>query len=93
MEKVIGAYLEKLTEKVGGIFRAASEDPADQQDQELIRCVQHAMEEWNQAEKLFESVSEPELIDYAIYRIEASKKRYMYLLKKAKEKGVKVDYC
>ena len=27
-----------------------------------------------------------DLIDYAIYRIEASKKRYMYLLKQAKEK-------
>lgn len=93
MEKAIGAYLGKLTGKMSGFLHAAPEDPADREDQELIRCIRHAMEEWNQAQKFFECVSEPELIDYAIYRIEASKKRYMYLLKKAKEKGVKVDCC
>lgn len=93
MEKAIGIYLEKLSEKMGGIFHGVYEDPGSQEDQELIRCVQLAMEEWNQAEKFFESVSEPDLIDYAIFRIEACKKRYQYLLKKAKEKGVKVDCC
>ncbi|MGI6702551.1 MAG: YaaL family protein [Clostridia bacterium] len=93
MEKALGTYLGKLSNMVGGIFHGAYEDPESQEDQELINCVKHAMEEWNQAEKFFESVSEPDLIDYAIYRIEASKKRYMYLLKKAKEKGVKVDCC
>jgi hypothetical protein len=93
MEKPIGTYLEKLSEKMGGIFHGVYEDPGSHEDQELIRCVQLAMEEWNQAEKFFESVSEPDLIDYAIFRIEACKKRYQYLLKKAKEKGVKVDCC
>ena len=93
MEKAIGTYLGKLTGKMSELLHAVSENPADQEDQELIRCIRHAMEEWNQAQKLFDCVSEPELIDYAIYKIEASKKRYMYLLKKAKEKGVKVDCC
>jgi hypothetical protein len=91
MEKAIGAYLGKLTGKVSEIFHSTEDDTVNKEDQELIRCVQHAMEEWCQAEKFFENVCEPELVDYAIYRIEASKKRYMYLLKKAKEKGVKVD--
>ncbi|MDD2574208.1 MAG: YaaL family protein [Bacillota bacterium] len=93
MEKALVSYWGKLTDWVGGVFHGSYEDSVSQENQELISCVKHAMEEWNQAEKFFESVSEPDLIDYAIFRIEASKKRYMYLLKKAKEKGVKVDCC
>ncbi len=93
MEKTIGIYLEKLAGKISEIFGNTIEDQGSKDDQELVRCVQMAMDEWCQAEKFFESVSEPELVDYAIYRIEASKKRYMYLLKQAKEKGIKVDCC
>lgn len=91
MEKALGSYLEKLSGKVGNVLQGVMETPSDRENQELIGYVKDAMEEWNRAEKYFESVSEPDLIDYAIYRIEASKKRYMYLLKQAKEKGVRVD--
>lgn len=91
MEKDIAAYFEKLTGRVSEIFHSNDDDTKNKDDQELIRCIHNAMEEWCQAEKFFEYVSEPELVDYAIYRIEASKKRYMYLLKKAKEKGVTID--
>lgn len=93
MEKTLGSYLNKLTDKMGDIFQNTYEDTTSQEDQQLIGYVKDAMKEWNEAEKFFENVSEPDLIDYAIYRIEASKKRYMYLLKKAKEKGIKMDCC
>lgn len=91
MEKPIAVYLGKLTDKVNQMFQSSSKDQTNSEDRELVQCVQNAMEEWCQAEKLFENISEPELVDYAIYKIEASKKRYMYLLKKAKEKGIRLD--
>ena len=34
-------------------------------------------------------VSEPELVDVAIYDLEAKKSRYAYLIRLAKEKGIK----
>ena len=41
------------------------------------------------AEKFFQFVSDPELVDVAIYNLEAKKSRYRYLIKIAKEKGIK----
>lgn len=37
------------------------------------------------AESYFNIVADPDLIDFAIYDIEAAKKKYAYMLKKAKE--------
>ncbi|EPS47130.1 YaaL family protein [Clostridium botulinum] len=42
---------------------------------------------------MFENASDPKLIDYAIYMEEALKAKYIYLLKEAKEEGIKVEYC
>ena len=43
-----------------------------------------AMDAWRSAQEYFESVVEPELIDYAIYQLEATKRRYMYMLSRQK---------
>ncbi len=93
MGKDLGSYLERLGDRLGSVFNDTHGDVASQEARELIGYVKQAMEEWNRAEEFFENVSEPDLVDYAIYRVEASKRRYMYLLKQAKEKGVKVDCC
>lgn len=45
--------------------------------------VQRALEDWKKAAAYFESVSDPELVDYAVYDMEAAKKRYIYLLRNA----------
>jgi hypothetical protein len=33
--------------------------------------------------KYFESAKDPELVDFAIYEMEAARRKYMFLLKKA----------
>ena len=43
-----------------------------------------AMNAWRSAQDYFESVFEPELVDYAIYQLEAAKRRYMYMLSRQK---------
>lgn len=43
--------------------------------------VQAALQEWKDATRYFESVRDPELIDYAVYGMEAARRKYMFLLK------------
>lgn len=63
----------------------------DRENQNLINAIEKARLEINTAEKFFQYVSDPELVDVAIYELEARKSRYRYLIKVAKEKGIKND--
>ncbi|HFL3828649.1 TPA: DUF2508 family protein [Clostridioides difficile] len=55
------------------------------EEEKIIESLKEAHKEWENKEKYFQSVTEPDLIDHAIYELEASKIKYIYLLKKAKE--------
>lgn len=57
----------------------------------IYEQVKQALQEWRQSRELFNSVSDPDLIDHAVYAMEASERRYIYLLKKARE-GRKDNY-
>lgn len=59
-----------------------------ERNHELVEQIDKAKKEWDTAQHQLEQMSEPELIDYAVYRLQAAERRYMYLLKKASEKGV-----
>lgn len=54
----------------------------------LYISLKKAKKEWENAKNIFENVSNPDLVDYAIYNIDASEKRYMYLLKQIKNGNV-----
>jgi hypothetical protein len=54
----------------------------------LRELVELARRDWEQAKALFEEVNEPDMVDHAIYAIEAAERKYMYLLKRAKEEKV-----
>ncbi|MDK2822006.1 MAG: hypothetical protein PWP31_1971 [Clostridia bacterium] len=53
---------------------------------ELAKDMKRAKEDWLVAERFFSEVTEPELIDQAIYRLQEAERRYMYLWKKMREK-------
>ena len=55
----------------------------------IIKEIKKAKTDVETAEKFFQFVNEPELVDVAIYNLEAKKSRYRYLIKIAKEKGIK----
>ena len=55
----------------------------------IIREINKAKTDVRTAENFFQFVSDPELVDVAIYNLEAKKSRYRYLIKIAKEKGIK----
>ncbi len=52
--------------------------------QQYEQSVQEALREWKDAVAYFESVRDPELIDFAAYGIEAARRKYMFLLKRGR---------
>lgn len=57
----------------------------EEKSKSYLDLVEEAKKEWLAAKDYFENVSEPELIDYAIHSMEATEKRYNFLLKKLKQ--------
>ncbi|MCX7712024.1 MAG: YaaL family protein [Clostridia bacterium] len=58
---------------------------------ELIESINNAKREWERATRNFEYADSQESIDYYTYIIKANEVMYEYLLKKAKEKGLRVE--
>ena len=59
---------------------------------ELAQLVEKARREWLAAQSAFDFVTEPELVDHAIFALQAAERRYVYLLKlAAASRGSKPD--
>ena len=50
--------------------------------------IEEAKRDWLAARDYFNAVTDPDLIDHAIYTMEAAEKRYIYLLRRAREDGL-----
>lgn len=61
------------------------------EEERFLEELKQAHEEWQRSEQYFQNVTEPDLIDYAIHKIEASKTKYIFLLKQAREKRIKAE--
>ena len=55
----------------------------------IIKEIKKAQNDVETAENFFQFVNDPELVDVAIYNLETKKSKYRYLIKIAKEKGIK----
>ena len=44
-----------------------------------ISHLQHALDQWKAAELYFQTVSDPDLVEYAAFDLEAARRRYVYL--------------
>ena len=53
--------------------------------EKMHQAIAEAKYEWEFAQSYFDSVSEPELVEYAIYNQMAAQKKYEYLLKQARQ--------
>ena len=60
-------------------------------EEELINSIITTQKKLNLASKNYE-FAEDELIDYYLYKIKAEKAKYSYLLKKAKQNGIILDF-
>lgn len=54
----------------------------------LVEAIGRAKQDWEAAKMLFREVTEPELVDFAIFQMEAAERRFIHLLRRAREEGV-----
>lgn len=58
----------------------------------LVQSIEQARQEWKFAQELFRTVPvDCDLVDYAIYMMQATEKRYMFLLKQARKEGLRCE--
>ena len=57
-------------------------------DFDWVAAVDQARKDWEQARRYFECVTDRDLVDQAIHLVTAAEKRYAYLLKQARRRGV-----
>ncbi|MCD5414106.1 MAG: YaaL family protein [Clostridiales bacterium] len=76
-----------ISTSIGTLYSRVFEEQEEQLrgNDTYANLVHKAHEDWQNAESFFHSVSDPDLIDFAVYNLDATKSRYIYLLKKAKE--------
>lgn len=63
----------------------------EKKENEVFETLKDAHREWEKAQLYFQSVTEPDLIDHAIYNMEAAKTKYYYLLKNARRAKGNLD--
>lgn len=82
-------YFNDIINRANRIFTGESiQDESREDTTGLMVAIERAKEEMQYADSYFESVSDPDLIDHAIYYREAARKKYAYLLKLAKREGL-----
>ncbi len=47
--------------------------------------IKKALDEWKAAENYLNSTTDPELVEYAIFDLEAARRKYAYMLKKLRQ--------
>lgn len=70
------------------MFWDASQDSVKRKDS-LAEIIDQARVDWLAAQNYYKTVTDPDLIDYSIFLIKAYERRYMYLLKKARQEGLR----
>lgn len=58
------------------------------EEERLIGSIKAAHSDWQRAEAMFHEVTDPDLVDHAIYDMMAAKTKYIYLLKTAKNRDL-----
>ena len=69
-------------------IRDAQEEALD----EFFMSLHKAQQEMYDAQNFFDNVTDPELVEHAIYKMEAAKTKYAYLLKQAKENNIRIEF-
>ncbi|MGD9569776.1 MAG: DUF2508 family protein [Sedimentibacter sp.] len=81
-------YIEKELKQIIDTFKFQKHTEGKN---DLYINLENAKKEWEEAKNIFENVSEPDLVDYAIYNVEAAEKKYVYLLKQIKNEKLNVN--
>ncbi len=72
-------WRQKMADYYAVLFKSAAELP--RQKPEISASVQEVLRAWKEAYALWQETPDPDLIDAAIFRINAAEKQYAYLLR------------
>lgn len=78
-------WLHKMMDFISDLF-LPEEEPLSPPES-YCRSVRQAWQEWQDAKQRFNQVSEPGMVDYAVYSLQAAERRYIYLLQKARQES------
>lgn len=78
--------IETLQKIQNYIYGGENSDPRPLPALSLV--VEEARQEWLNAQYYYNTVSDQDLIDHAVYLMQAAEKKYMYLLKQARQEGI-----
>lgn len=82
--------LNQLMSMISGMINNTLFNKRGCEEDDFLEVVQRARQEMIDSQIYFDSVTDPQLIDHAIYRMEAAKSHYVYLIKQAKAKNISV---
>jgi hypothetical protein len=80
-----------IREEIFEFFRRFKSIPKDSEENYLLRLLEEAKQDWSVSRSHFNDMTEEEMIDHAIYTMDAAEQRFSYLLKKAKEERVRAE--
>lgn len=81
--------VKKLWEKWTSASQTDVAEPTE--EEKFMEELNKAHQEWQLAQARLDLLSKPELIDHAIFVLEAAEKKYSFFLRQAKEKGIRVE--
>lgn len=78
--------MNQVSDKINSYYKEMKAELVTLEDLDptIDEELENARQEWREARKYFERVEDPDLIDYAIYSLEAAEAKYNYLIKKAR---------
>lgn len=64
---------------------------ADAAHEDRKRDIELALAQWKEAERYFQSVQETDLMDFAIYEMEAARRKYVLLLRRYSQEAAAAE--
>ena len=74
--------LQNLIDNLKSFYAKREEPEFVSAEQEYVDEAARALEQWRAAENYFNSITDPDLVEYALYEVEAARRKYEYLLRK-----------
>ncbi len=81
-----------IIQKIVGFFDDDTNPHHEEERDQLALNIRKARNEWLEARAYFDLVSDPDLVDHAIYLLEAAESKYSYLIKQKKDRDNQKSY-
>lgn len=85
------ATIDKLKKVTLNLINRGQANKSTGEEQEILNQIRKAHAEWQTAINLFNYSTDPDMVEYGIYNIEAAEKKYVCLLKRARKEKLSAN--